>query len=207
MKFLIFTEQTLTLLFWVILTFGFDTPSVAILTVIAALIHEAGHILVLYTLNKSSCALPRAKLSGFRIKTGILSYKEELYSALAGPLFNLWTGAFSLLISKSPLLSIFSLLNFMTAISNLLPIKGYDGYKALSCFLMIISRDGSKFESVLRLISFLLSCLLTFFSLFLILKIGEGYWIFFIFFSILFSEIVDNIKYTIYEQNEDFRRF
>ena len=201
MKFLIITEQTLTLLFWVLITFGFDTPKVAILTFFAALIHETGHIFALHTMNKCSYGMPRAKLSGFRIKIGILSYKEELYSALAGPLFNLLAGGICLFEYKNSVFMLFSLLNFMTAISNLLPIKGYDGYKAILCALMILSKDTAKAESALRWTSFSLSSLLTLFSLFLILKLGEGYWIFFVFFSILLSEIFDSLKHTFCEKN------
>ena len=211
MKFLFFAKQTLTLLFWVILTFGFDTPDMAILTVSSALIHECGHFTAIYIFGKQNGATLYPDVSGFRIKALDMSYKEEAVSALAGPLVNLAIGIALLTLSKNGYLYLFGVLNLMTAISNLLPIKGYDGYRALHSLISLLSGDSLKFELCLCRVSFILSSALSFLSLYLILKINEGYWIFFVFFSTLLSEIFESCesrqKTSICEKKEDFERF
>ena len=71
------TFVVLPIFFWLFLIFGFDEPSMALWTIIAAVIHESGHII--YIISKKKLRLNiRGVLSGFRIKTNsLLSYKEE----------------------------------------------------------------------------------------------------------------------------------
>ena len=38
------SNSFLPLLFWALIMFGFDAPYIAILTIISAIIHEAGHL-------------------------------------------------------------------------------------------------------------------------------------------------------------------
>ena len=87
------------MLFWVLLMLAFDTPSVVILTVIAALLHESGHIAAMTIICRKGITLPRAVISGLRLKPErALSYTEELFVAAAGPLLNLLLFTFSLFL-------------------------------------------------------------------------------------------------------------
>ena len=200
MKFLLFLERTLPLVFWMLLIFGFDEPYVAVLTIVSALLHELGHVLVLALFKNKTSGVPIPDISGFRIGVSGLSYKEELLSALAGPLVNLFFGLVPLLLFKSEYVHTFAWLNVMTAISNLLPIKGYDGYRSVLCILSMFTNDRARGEAILSSLSFLFSSIMCFLSLYLMLRIGEGYWIFVVFFSLIISEMAKRQKHTIYEK-------
>ena len=177
MKIAIFLSKILPLLFWALLMLGFDSVYVAVLTVLSAAIHECGHLIAMP--RKSKSTLPRADISGFRIKIRGLSYKEELAVAACGPLTNILLGSILLIFSRSMPCGIyaktFGIINLMTAISNLLPIEGYDGYKMLFCISALFFDDTARAERTLATFSFLFSALMCFLSLYLILKVGEGY--------------------------------
>lgn len=180
-------ERILPLLFWLLLMLGFDSRYVSILTLIAAAIHEAGHILV-YLILRGDILLPFATADGFRIKPKKgLSYSEEALVALGGPMINLLV---CLLFSpfSLPYLKVFVSLNLLTALSNLLPICGYDGHRIIKA-LICMRKTPDFSENLLSHISLVTSATLTFISLFFILKLGEGYWIFGIFFASLSGNI------------------
>lgn len=185
-------EEILTVLFWVLLIFGFDSPKIAVYTIISAFLHECGHLAALRIMRKKSAPLPLANVSGFRIKISELSYTEELIAALSGPLVNLLIAAVSYFFFGG---GIFAILNLMTAISNLLPIEGYDGYKICICITRVLFGDFSLGERIVEGVSFILCAALAFAFLFIMLKIGEGYWSFAIFFGALMQKIAK-------EQNE-----
>lgn len=190
MKFFRFFTAVLPALFWLAIIFGFDKPYIAILTLIAAAIHEAGHIAAISLLKKESLSLPRAITAGFRIKVRNLSYKEEAVIALAGPFINLAVGFLTLMIfSASEYMTAFALINLLTGFSNLLIIEGFDGYKAVNAILSEIL-PIYKSDDITKKISFALSLILTFFSLYLLLRFGEGYWVFAVFFCIAIKFIL-----------------
>ena len=184
-------------LFWAFMLFGFNTPYIAILTVICAVIHEGGHLIALI-LTGGYTGLPRFVLSGFRLRSrSFISYKAELFVLLAGPIANILSFIFMYLLSRlfGSYFYIFALLNLMTAISNLIPVKNYDGYKIIAA--MIEMHGGSERSvKLLCAFSFSLVCILTFLSLYFIMKVGEGYWIFGIFFVSMLREVLrsKNIK-------------
>ena len=83
------------MLFWVLLMLAFDTPSVVILTVIAALLHESGHIAAMTIICRKGITLPRAVISGLRLKPErALSYTETVIKPTFVYIFNfiLYTG-------------------------------------------------------------------------------------------------------------------
>ena len=47
----VFTE-VLSVVFWVLVIFGFDLPYVAVLTIAAALIHELAHLTAIFAFKK-----------------------------------------------------------------------------------------------------------------------------------------------------------
>lgn len=202
-----FMERLLPILFWALLIFGFDIPYVAILTIICAVIHEGGHIIALFAFKKAKRGMLYGDISGFRIRTGRLSYKEEFFCAISGPVANIIVFLVLLPIYNSEYIYTFGILNLMSALSNLLPIEGYDGYRALRAVIGIFSNDPTKGEGVLDYISFLFSVIMSFLSLYLMLKIGEGYWIFAVFASTMLCWLMKKQKHAICEKNGDFGSF
>ena len=91
-------DRFLPALFWMLVIFGFDAPSVGIITLIAAALHELGHITAIVLLGKRARA-PSGRLNGLKIRVGSCGYKELFLILFAGPLANLF---FALLLSPSP---------------------------------------------------------------------------------------------------------
>lgn len=192
MKFLNFLNRVLPLLFWLLLIFSFDTALFGIMTLLAAIIHELGHF---------SFGLFSGKLSifphptGLRIKSStVKSYKAEALLIAGGPIFSFLFALIFYLASSFEILkdyfSLFSVINLLTGLSNLMPIDGYDGYKLCECFLFSHSKNPDKAYRILFYLSFYFTYILLLFSLYLILKIGEGYWIF----GVLFSAFILSLK-------------
>ena len=182
------------MLFVTLFIFSFEKPAMAFATIISALIHEIGHIIALYFLGGIEFSMPKGKLDGFRIYTKkILSYKKELIVLLAGPianfivflLFIFWQNEFAFLIAS---------VNFLTMLSNLMPVSRYDGYKALECIFAMRSKDITSYQPTLSKISFAFSVILAFFSLYLILKLGTGYFIFGVFIYNLIKTISKSLR-------------
>ena len=178
-----FFVELFSFFFWAIMIFGFNSPSVAVFTVISAIIHESGHIAALFVTGEYA-GPPRFVLSGMRLSPrGGVSYKKELIIAAAGPFFNLFAFLVFLLLSY-PLGRYFRLLatlNLLTALSNLLPVEGYDGYKIIKAIILMKSPLPTM-EPILRGVSLFFIALMTFLSLYFIMKVGEGYWIYSVFF-------------------------
>lgn len=202
MKIIRAIKHTLPVIFWGLLIFGFDSSYTAILTIIAAVIHECGHLAVLFFFCKKKSSVPKATVYGFRINISELSYLQEAAVALGGPAVNFTVAAACLIVNgAAPLenyMHAFALLNLITMLSNLMPIESYDGYKAILSICAIICENPDRAEAVLRKISFAFSAVMSFFSLYLILKSGEGYWAFAVFFvstlSSMFKEQKDMIS-------------
>ena len=180
MKILKILNLTLPFLFWFFMIFAFDSVSLGIMTLLAAAIHELGHIF--FGISEGRLSLI-SHPSGFRIKrSGIASYTKEIFFILGGAIFN--TGAAIILfilsahIDRGDYFSLLATVNLFTAASNLLPISGYDGYRFLSTIISSGCKNERRAHEALECVSFSLSTVLLFLALFFILKTGEGYWIF-----------------------------
>ena len=201
MKFLLLIERSLLVIFWVLLIFGFDMPYMAILTILSALIHEAGHIICLLIIKSDRSYMPTPNISGFRIKISGMSYKNELLCALAGPLANLVLATvccFPSPVRWATYLKTFAMLNVMTMISNLLPIEEFDGYKILNAILALTVKCNFHAQKLLYFVSFVFSAAMCFLSLYIILKLGEGYWIFALFFTVMLREVIKKQKGNVF---------
>lgn len=198
-----FIVNLLSFVFWAVILFGFNTPGVAILTFLCAVIHECGHITAL-VFTGNFRGLPHFALSGMRLssKTNI-SYRDELLILIAGPFVNLLASLFFYFLSLvfGEYFLIFSILNLFTAISNLVPIEGYDGYKILVVLLSMLGVEGGF--RIISIISFSFLVILTFLSLYLIMKLGEGYWIF----GIFFISLLDSLFKSKNIKKRDLKRF
>ena len=201
-------------LFWILALFGFDEPAVAFITLIAVAIHEFGHEAMLFILKKP-LRLPLPRANGFKIKPhALLSYKEEIAVLVAGPFANLIfallsykeeiavlvAGPFANLIfallalpflSKYESLQLFSVINGLTALTNLIPVRGYDGYKILSATAEHF--ECSTLNRVLDVCSLLFASAVLLLSLYAIDRLDAGYWIFGVFFIFLLREVKNSI--------------
>ena len=184
MKILNFLIGILPPLFWGLIIFGFEEPYIAILSIISAMIHECGHIIFM---ERSDCM--RGVLSGFRIKArGVVTYRQKILGYLGGPLANIILSLSLLPFSQNEYLRMLAVLNLATATSNLLPIEGYDGYGIIKTILEKMECQKIAF-SILSYVSGGLILCFTLFSLYLMDRVGGGYWIFAIFFSFLLKII------------------
>ena len=184
-------NKILPALFWLMLLLAFDSIYITLLTILAAALHELGHIAAASIVLNRSISLPKAAIYGLRIDTGgIISYKEEFFIALGGPLANILVFFITLPFFRlSDYISTFCFINLLTAISNLLPLRSYDGQRLLTC---LIAAHTAPFvtESITRYTCIAISSVGCFTALFLIGRLGDGYWIFGIFFITLLNEIL-----------------
>ena len=186
-----FALKILPLTFWLALIFAFDEAYVAFLTLICVGAHELGHIAVFISLSRTYRMF--AVGSGLRLSArGNLSYREEMLVALGGPMANVL-----LFLLATPFIALglgeyakaFGIINLFTAISNLLLIEGYDGYRIAECLIHQYT-DAVFPYALLRSASFLLSAMLCILSIYLIRSFDGGYWVFFIFLFALLRAIL-----------------
>lgn len=189
LRFLSYFGGLLSILFWILLIYGFDEPYAAGITLLCAIIHESGHVAVSQRLGGRGKV--KGALSGLRLGgVGFISYKEDFIFAAAGPLANIISAAAIL-----PFLGTlreygvaFVSIALATAAANLLPVRGHDGYnmlRAVTCHFDVSGRG-------LRALEWLSGALTVGFcvaSLYLMDRFGEGYWIFGIFYASLVSDI------------------
>ena len=184
-----------SVLFWLLLIFGFGGPKEGMMTVISAAVHEAGHFFYTLLFLKSPSP-PIGVLSGLRMKKrGVTSYGEEIMLYLSGPIANL-----TLCILLLPCLK-FSwdfakdliLINAFTMLSNLLPVEGYDGYGAILALSSMLGAEW-RVRGMLRYISFSFTVLMTLVSLYLMYYLNGGYWIFAVFSISSLSFIKKSLK-------------
>ena len=173
--------KILPAVFWILVIFGFDSPPVALSTLFCAAVHELGHISAYKILGGG--ATIRSSHDGLRLHSKrIYSYPELTFIAAMGPLFN-----FAAAIICLPFLGLFggffkllSILNLLTGISNLFPVKGYDGYNIAKVVLANFT-EGESAQDILEKISSVIIVFMCFLSLYFILIANTGYWIYFIF--------------------------
>lgn len=193
-------SKLLPLTFWILILFAFDAPGVAFLTLIAAIIHEMGHLLTLACLNREA-SLPFSVICGFKIKQKEhLSYNEQIMVYLSGPTINILLFILTLFL-ENDYIRLFGSINLMTALANLLPVEGYDGYNAIKELLLSVnSTIGLR---IIEKLSFIISVFIVFLSLFVLWNIGGGYWIFAMFFISMLAKMKKTGKNTIFKKTRD----
>lgn len=115
----------------------FDKTGIFLWTAAAAILHEAGHILILCLLDIEIESVD-IFLQGVKIKyleKRYISYNKEIAIALAGPVVNILIFfAFSVFF-KNLGLNLFGFINLFLALFNLLPMEKLDGGRALRALL------------------------------------------------------------------------
>ena len=183
--------QIFSALFWILVMLGLDGVKGAVLTLLAVLIHEIGHVAALFVLGHGG-GIPLPRMPGFSIRvSATLSYKEDIAVAAAGPLANLIVAAMLLPMRQAAWAMI--LINLLTAISNLLPVRGYDGYRILASVIAISGTERflGRLPDALSFATAMSAVLL---SLYFIYAFDAGYWIFGVFFIFLLVEVKKSLK-------------
>ena len=131
------TKVNLSFSFWAVVTLMLmlDRSNTAIITLISAVLHETGHLIMMYAFSA-----PPEKLTlgffGMRIdkRESSLSFLKETIVALAGPIVNLIIALVSFVFYKfycnEQMLKI-STINLMLGLFNLIPIEPLDGARAI----------------------------------------------------------------------------
>jgi len=151
------TEIYISFLFCAVLCFMLviDRTGLIVPTLFAVFIHESGHMLAMWAADCQPRAI-RLIPTSVQIVRGFSSKRGgEIAITLCGPLANiLLSGVLfaNYLIFKSEQSFVFSLLNLVIAIFNLLPVSGLDGGTLLTTILSNFT-DLYHAESIVRIIT------------------------------------------------------
>ena len=125
-----------------------------LLFMLAAVIHEFGHVLAIKTLKGKIKRVDIMPLCARIVTSGTLSHKRDMAVFLCGPAANIIVFFMYLpflFVSRSPYIWYFALVNLFLAVLNLLPIPGNDGYRALEAMLKNKSDEETAFSMAKRM--------------------------------------------------------
>ena len=152
-----------------------DREGIGSAALLAALVHECGHLLAVRLLSLSRCEM-RLDFLGARLRTEgrLLSYGEEWLLAAAGPLFSLSASAVAgLFLSHSYFLYVFAASSLLLGLFNLLPVRTLDGGRMLE--LLLERCFGTRVAvATLAVTSFASLFLLWALAVYLLLRVGDG---------------------------------
>ena len=153
---------------------------------LAVILHELGHIVAARALGVRfrRLALKRTGLCLITSEAGFPSYDDELVCALSGPV----AGALSALVARglgyllpglAPFVQEFIPFSLALSLLNLLPLRGFDGARILTCFLSCYHRhlpslSPTDAARVVSLLSCLVLLLLWLLSIYLLLRTGSA---------------------------------
>lgn len=152
-----------------------DRTGIVFLTVLAALLHECGHLAAAKLLGIRTERMQLGFL-GMRLETGgtVLSYGAEWLLCAAGPLTSLLCAALAAPLWQTfAAARIFSCASLVLGFLNLLPIRTFDGGRMLESFLNFVC--GTRISGrVMTLCSFLFLFLLWATAVYFLLRVGDG---------------------------------
>ena len=152
-----------------------DRSGFCAITVLAALLHECGHLLAAKVLQIPLGGL-RMDFLGARLEVAgrMLSYGEEWLLSAAGPFASLVFAVVAApLWGMLPLARLFSCASLLLGILNLLPISTFDGGRMMECTLLrFLSERGAR--RVMRFSSFLFLFLIWAFAVYFLLRAAGG---------------------------------
>lgn len=151
------TEIYVSFLFTAVIAFmlATDRTGLVIPTLLASLIHEAGHLFAMWIADAQPKRI-RLIPASIQIVRGLSPKREgEAAIAIAGPAANfaVFLSLFLnyLLFKKQSVLE-FSLLQLILCVFNLLPVSGLDG-GTLLCLLLSKKYDVQKAEGIVRIVT------------------------------------------------------
>ena len=126
----------------------FDASGFLRLGLLAAFLHELGHILV-YCAQQHRLPVIAVTMTGFcmRVPAGRLTLRQRFWLAAAGPGVNfVLAGVWALRLAQNTTVrgSAFWAANVLTGAFNLLPIPPLDGAQMLACVRQNIGRKRGK---------------------------------------------------------------
>lgn len=124
------------------------------LFLLAAIIHEAGHVIAIKSAKGSIKRIDIMPLCARIVTSGTMSHKADIAVFLCGPCANLAVFLMYvpfLFVSRSPYIWYFAAVNLFLAVLNLLPIPGNDGYRALDAFFKKRFDEDIAFRRVKRI--------------------------------------------------------
>ena len=161
---------------------------ISLAAIIAAALHELGHIIAGRLCNAPLSEL-KLGIFGASLSTEISSYKDEIKVALAGPTVNFICAACMLPFASrlGDLGQMFLASSLFLGLLNLLPISDFDGGRALFC---LIAMKGSLYcaQGALKVSTFVFVFALWSLSVYLILRLGASLSLF-VFSASLFCKI------------------
>ncbi|MBQ9131315.1 MAG: site-2 protease family protein [Clostridia bacterium] len=152
-----------------------DRGGVCAMTLLAALLHECGH-LVAARLMRIPLGQMRVDLMGARLEVRgrMLTYGEEWLLSAAGPMISLLAAAAgALLWERWSAAKAFSCASLILGFLNLLPIRSFDGGRMLECTLSRFLSTRAL-RDVMRVLSFLFLCILWMVAVYFLLRAGSG---------------------------------
>lgn len=159
----------------VALLIAFDRTGFCLMTLLAALVHECGHLLAAKRLGIPwrgfSMDFTGARMEIFG---RMISFFEEWLLCAAGPLSGLIFAALGAIFWKYSQYAVwFSCASLLLSLLNLLPIRGFDGGRMLECTLQPIFGDAISGQ-VIRLSSFFFLFLIWSASIYFLLRAADG---------------------------------
>ena len=175
-----------------------DKINVILVYLFASVLHELGHLCAAKAL-KIKIKQIKLGFSGVRIVVDerLTSYRDEIAISLSGPLVNLLSAFMCFAycgfagIEKSELfisaesfmlngefetigaLGFFAISSFVQAMTNLLPVRSFDGGRVLECVVSGLKDEGLA-ERVLNLTTLISAFILWTIALYLMLKLSAG---------------------------------
>lgn len=152
-----------------------DRSHLALAALLAAAVHEAGHLVLARVLRVPVRAL-RFHLLGAGLVPGgrLLCYGEEFLLCAAGPLFSLLFAALPAPFwGRSEFAVLLSCASLLLGMLNLLPIRAFDGGRMLACALSA-RWDPAAADRVLTATSLLFLLLLFAAASYFLLRAGDG---------------------------------
>lgn len=162
------------------------TPTrIPLLTLVAILIHEAGHLIAAYLLHMKPTGVS-ADTVGVRLLFGGTppSYKKEILLCVSGPLANL-ISLLAVLLCRIPHSTFFVSASAALALLNLLPIDGFDGGRIAHSTLLLLLPPSAA-DKICELLSFLFLFLLWCISVYLMMRASTELSLFFFSTAIFF---------------------
>ena len=159
------TRVNLSFSFWAVVTLMLliDRSNTAILSLISAVLHESGHIFLMYMFSS-----PPEKLTlgffGMRIekRENALSYLQEALVAFAGPCVNLLICLLSFIIyqfCEEEIILRLAFINLLLGAFNLIPIEPLDGARIIKNTLSIFFNEQC-IEKILNIFLYIFLSLL-----------------------------------------------
>jgi Zn-dependent protease len=152
-----------------------DPSGFCAVTVLAAVLHECGHLLAAKCLRVPLGSL-RMDFLGARLEVSgrLLSYGEEWLLSAAGPFASLLVAALAApLWGLLPLSRLFSCASLLLGLLNLLPVSTFDGGRMMETTLLRFLPENSA-RCVMRFSSFLFLFLLWAIAVYFLIRAAGG---------------------------------